>query len=82
MFGALGHGLLIVAHKFAPAPFLAPFFYTQLVWMIVSGLIVFGDWPPAATLVGAALVAASGGYLALRERLPRRTKSVAPIPAD
>jgi drug/metabolite transporter (DMT)-like permease len=68
IFGAVGHGLLIVAHKFAPAPFLAPFFYTQLIWMIVSGLIVFGDRPPAATLAGAAIVALSGGWLALKER--------------
>jgi drug/metabolite transporter (DMT)-like permease len=68
LFATAGHGLLILAHKFAPAPVLAPFFYTQLVWMIGSGLVVFGDWPPAATLAGAALVAACGAYLALRER--------------
>lgn len=68
VFGALGHGLLIVAHKFAPAPFLAPFFYTQLIWMIISGFLVFGNYPPIATLIGAALVALSGGWLALRER--------------
>jgi len=68
MFAAAGHLLLIVAHKFAPAPVLTPFSYTQLVWMIASGIVVFGDWPPAATLIGAAIVTASGAYLALRER--------------
>jgi drug/metabolite transporter (DMT)-like permease len=68
LFGTAGHALLIVAHKYAPAPFLAPFYYTQLIWMIISGALVFGDWPPAATVAGAALVAAAGGYLALRER--------------
>ena len=68
LFGAAGHGLLIVAHKFAPAPALTPFTYTQLIWMIVSGLIVYGDRPPAQTLVGAGLVTVCGGYLALRER--------------
>ena len=71
-FAAAGHGLLIVAHKFAPAPVLTPFSYTQLVWMILSGLLVFGDWPPAATLVGAALVVACGAWLALRERAAAR----------
>ena len=40
VFGAAGHGLLIVAHRFAPAPALTPFTYTQLVWMIVSGALV------------------------------------------
>ena len=75
IFGALGHGLLIVAHKFAPAPVLAPFFYTQLIWMILSGLVVFGDWPQMSTLIGAALVAASGAFLALRERSARSRRS-------
>jgi hypothetical protein len=25
---------------------------TQLIWMIVSGVLVFGDWPATATLLG------------------------------
>jgi drug/metabolite transporter (DMT)-like permease len=74
VFGAAGHGLLIVAHRFAPAPILTPFNYTQLIWMTLSGILVFGDWPPAATLVGAAVVVACGAYLALRERRGSRTE--------
>jgi drug/metabolite transporter (DMT)-like permease len=54
VFGAAGHGLLIVAHRFAPAPTLTPFSYTQLIWMIVSGLLVFGDWPAAHSAWGGA----------------------------
>jgi drug/metabolite transporter (DMT)-like permease len=77
VFAAAGHALLIVAHKFAPAPALTPFSYTQLIWMIVSGVLVFGDWPPVATLVGAALVVACGTYLALRERAGRRSFAIA-----
>jgi drug/metabolite transporter (DMT)-like permease len=72
VFGAAGHGLLIVAHRFAPAPALTPFSYTQLIWMIVSGVLVFGDRPSAETLIGASLVVACGAYLALRERRARR----------
>ncbi len=71
VFGATSHGMLIVAHRFAPAPTLTPFTYTQLIWMIVSGVLVFGDWPAASTLLGAALVVACGAYLALRERRGR-----------
>ncbi len=67
-FAAAGHGLLIVAHKFAPAPALSPFTYTQLVWATASGFLVFGDVPPAATWVGAALVVACGAWLALKEK--------------
>ena len=68
---ATSHGMLIVAHRFAPAPSLTPFTYTQLIWMIVSGVLVFGDWPAVPTLIGAALVVACGAYLALRERKGR-----------
>lgn len=71
-FAATSHGMLIVAHRFAPAPTLTPFTYTQLIWMIVSGVLVFGDWPAASTLLGAALVVACGAYLALRERKGRQ----------
>jgi drug/metabolite transporter (DMT)-like permease len=68
VFGAAGHLLLIVAHRFAPAPALTPFSYTQLIWMIVSGVLVFGDWPSAETLVGAGIVGACGVDLVLRQR--------------
>ncbi len=82
VFGAAGHGLLIVAHRFVLAPALTPFTYTQLVWMIVSGLLVFGDWPAPATLVGAALVVACGAYLALRERKGRHIARALAVDAD
>lgn len=75
-FGAGGHALLIVAHRFAPAPALTPFSYTQLLWMIVSGALVFGDWPSPETLIGATLVVACGAYLALRERRGRRARGI------
>jgi drug/metabolite transporter (DMT)-like permease len=71
VFGAGGHWLVIAAHKYAPAAVLTPFSYTQLIWMIVSGFLIFGDVPPAPTLIGAALVVACGAWLALQERAGR-----------
>ena len=50
--GAFGHWLMILAHQRAPASAMAPFGYTQLLWMIVIGWPVFGDTPPGATLIG------------------------------
>jgi drug/metabolite transporter (DMT)-like permease len=69
VFGAVGHWLLILAHARAPAPVLSPFIYTQIVWMLALGYILFGDWPDAWTLVGSAVVIASGLYLLYRERV-------------
>jgi drug/metabolite transporter (DMT)-like permease len=68
-FGALGHWLLILAHARAPAGVLAPFIYSQIVWMLALGYFVFGDWPDRWTLVGAGVVIASGLYLLYRERV-------------
>jgi drug/metabolite transporter (DMT)-like permease len=71
-FAALGHYMLIVAHRLAPAHVLAPFMYTQLVWVIALGFIVFADVPNQWTLAGAGIVVASGLYLLHRERVRGR----------
>lgn len=68
-FGSLGHYLLIVAHRLAPASVLAPFMYTQLVWATAFGYFVFSDVPNSWTLAGASVVVASGLYLLHRERV-------------
>jgi drug/metabolite transporter (DMT)-like permease len=82
VFGATSHGMLIVAHRYAPAPVLTPFTYTQLIWMIISGVVVFGQWPAPATLVGAALVVACGAYLAVRERKGRPATTAVAVDVD
>lgn len=74
LLGGVGHYLLILAHRLAPAPILAPFSYTQIVWMTAIGFIVFGDLPDRWTVAGGVVVVASGLYLLYRER---RVKSAA-----
>lgn len=66
--GGLGHYVLAVAHRYAPASVLGPFLYQQIIWMVLFGYLVFGDVPDTAVVVGAAIVIASGGYLLYRER--------------
>ena len=48
--------------------FIAPFRYTGLVWALVLGWLVFGDWPSNLTLIGAAIVVATGLFTLYRER--------------
>lgn len=67
-FGSLGHYLLILAHRLAPASVLSPFMYTQLLWATTLGYLVFANVPNHWTLTGAAIVVASGLYLLYRER--------------
>jgi drug/metabolite transporter (DMT)-like permease len=66
--GGLGHYLLAVAHRFAPASTLSPFIYQQILYMSLLGFLVFGDVPRTAVVIGALVVIASGLYLLMRER--------------
>ncbi len=68
VFGALGHWVFIKAHEAAPAPVLAPFVYSQIIWMTGLGYLLFGDIPDRATMIGAAVIIGSGLYLFYRER--------------
>jgi drug/metabolite transporter (DMT)-like permease len=65
--GWIGHWMLIAAHRRAPAPVLAPFGYAQMLWMTLTGAVVFGHVPSGWTIAGAAVVIASGVYLLTRE---------------
>jgi S-adenosylmethionine uptake transporter len=47
---------------------IAPFRYSSLLWALVLGWLVFGDWPDAITLLGAAVVVSSGLFTLYRER--------------
>jgi drug/metabolite transporter (DMT)-like permease len=66
--GGLGHYLLAVAHRYAPATAIAPFLYQQVLYYALFGYLVFGDVPAPAVWIGAAIVIASGLYLFARER--------------
>jgi len=66
--GSFGHYLLIAGHRLAPASILSPFMYTQLVWAVMLGYLVFDQLPDRWTLAGAGVVIASGLYILNRER--------------
>jgi drug/metabolite transporter (DMT)-like permease len=68
LLGSSGHFLLIKALQLAPASVLQPYSYTMLIWATIVGFLVFGNLPDLATVVGAAIIAASGIYTFARER--------------
>jgi len=73
-FCALGQYLLIRAFAIAPASVLAPLNYTQMVWSATIGLLLFAAWPDRWTWLGAAIIIASGIFIAHREaRLGKRS---------
>lgn len=77
-FGALGHWFFILAFRRAPAPVLAPFGYVQIILMVALGYAVFGDVPDRWTVIGSAIVIASGLYLLHRERVTGRAVVASP----
>jgi drug/metabolite transporter (DMT)-like permease len=67
-----GHFMLIKALELENASFLSPLSYTQLLWVILFGYLVFGDLPDLHSLIGMAIIVASGLYVALGHRFRPR----------
>ena len=70
----LAHICVNRAVKLADAATVAPLQYTLLPWAIILGWMFFGDLPRLLTLIGAAVIIASGVVIYLREN---RVKSLA-----
>jgi drug/metabolite transporter (DMT)-like permease len=66
-----GQWIVVLAFRYADASVLAPFSYSQLVWVSLLGFLIFGEVPDVWTVVGAAFIVASGLYTAHRERVRR-----------
>jgi len=58
---------LVSALKHAPPPVLAPFDYLIMLWAIGFDLIFWQAFPSSQTLIGAAVIASAGIYIAQRE---------------
>ena len=63
------HLLHIQAFRIAPAGLIAPFKYTGMIWAIVLGVLIWGDFPDVTVLMGAALIIGAGGYVLHREKV-------------
>jgi drug/metabolite transporter (DMT)-like permease len=66
-----GQWIVVLAFRYADASVLAPFSYTQLLWVSFLGFLIFGEVPDIYTVTGAAFIVASGLYTAHRERVRR-----------
>ncbi len=73
-----GYLFSVMVMRVGDLSLVAPFRYTSLIWALLLGLLVFGDWPSVLTLAGASVIAATGIYTLLRERHLRR-RAVMPL---
>ena len=68
VLGVLGHYLYTSAYRYAPASSLAPMNYLQLLWAALLGWMTFGHVPDHMSVLGMAVIAASGVAIALNAR--------------
>jgi drug/metabolite transporter (DMT)-like permease len=66
-----GQWIVVLAFRYADASVLAPFSYTQLLWVSILGFLIFGEIPDIWTVTGAVFIVGSGLYTAHRERIRR-----------
>jgi len=52
-----------IAFRIGKAATISSFQYTQMVWAVILGYLIFGDLPDLLTWVGAAIIITSGLYL-------------------
>ena len=69
--GAIGQITMTLALKMAPASVISPFEYTQIAWAVLFDAVLWGVFPSTTTLIGAAVVIATGLYIFRREARQR-----------
>lgn len=69
IFAATGNILLLRATRFAPANHLASTHYSQIVWAVVLGALLFQEEPDLLAILGLAIIAGSGLLTVARERI-------------
>lgn len=76
LFLIFGHFFIFMAYRVGPTGVVAPFYYFFTFWAVISGLVVFGQFPNTLALAGIALVVASGLTVVL---IDNRRRKLAPV---
>lgn len=75
LFITAAYLLSVMVMRVGEIAVVTPFRYTGLLWALLLGLVVFGEWPDTLTLLGVAIVAGAGLFTLFREaRLARAEK--------
>ncbi len=68
VFGVAGYYAIVAAMRVGDASAVTPFRYTRLLFSLLIGVVVFKERPDLLTLLGAAIIIATGLYTFLREQ--------------
>ena len=69
ILGSIGYLLLITSLRIGDLSAIMPFRYSRIVFLLILGVLVFGERPTLSMLAGSALILISGLYIMWRERI-------------
>ncbi len=69
IFILAGYLFSIVVMRVGDIGFVAPFRYSSLIWALILGWFLLGEWPNVFTQIGALIVAGTGVYTLYREQM-------------
>lgn len=75
LLGLVAGMLAIAAYRRAPAIIVAPMQYSQIIWAIIYGFLIFGEKIDLWTAVGTGVIILAGVYIVLREDKPSVSKN-------
>lgn len=76
--GVAAYAMLVTATRLGEASVVAPFRYTRLGFALLIAVLFFGERPDLPVLLGAGLIAISGGYSMWREARSGRARRLPP----
>jgi drug/metabolite transporter (DMT)-like permease len=78
----IGYQCAVMALRAGEISAVAPFRYTQMLYAMGLGYLVFGEVPDRAMVIGAAIIVLSGIYAFHRERIRNRLLATTAAPPD
>jgi drug/metabolite transporter (DMT)-like permease len=71
LVGGVAQVFVTQSYRHGEASVVAPFDYTSMIWAMAASWLVFGTWPSATVIGGAAIVVAAGLAVIHREAAAR-----------
>lgn len=65
--GGVGQYFVAAAYAFAPAGLLAPVLYTAMIWSLFYGILLFGEAPSLALIIGGGLIVMANLFVVFQE---------------
>lgn len=76
LLAVLGQALLIFSYRNAPAQYIAPFQYSQMLWAVLFGILFFNEAPNRSVWLGSAIIIFSGIMIVWREMAVSKNRPI------